>query len=230
MLLAFLLLFDERAGQAQSWTRRLQVLIAGSALYALIVAVWVLSMWSQDHTAPHRFLQHAAGQGTGAGVVLHGAKAGNANAATGVQNGYAVAFRHLFDPAFPASAALAISLLASGLIVAGYAFFGANRAERSGFATAMRIAAFGVADFSFCRFPQPDKLPRTVACAVAGRALHRWVSSGERLTRIADTVDSDPDCVCIHGSLGWAGCSANRGRTRFLLRRASAGPAGACFL
>jgi hypothetical protein len=136
MLLAFMLVFDERGAeahsQAQSWIRRLQVLIAGSALYALVVAVWVLSMWLQDHTAPHRFLQHAAGQGTGAGVVLHGAKAGNAIAATGVQNGYTVAFRHLFDPAFPASAALAISLLASGLIVAGYAFFGANRAGRPG--------------------------------------------------------------------------------------------------
>jgi hypothetical protein len=134
LLLAFLLLFDERAAQAQSqthsWTRRLQVLTAGSALYALIIAVWVLSMWLQDPTAPHRFLQHAAGQGTGAGVVLHGAKAGNAGATTGVQNGYAVAFRHLFDPAFPASAALAICLVASGLIVAGCAFFGGNRAER----------------------------------------------------------------------------------------------------
>jgi hypothetical protein len=63
-------------------------------------------------------------------VVLHGAKAGNASAATGVQNGYTVAFRHLFDPAFPASAALAISLLASGLVVAGYAFFRADKAER----------------------------------------------------------------------------------------------------
>jgi len=67
MLLAFMLVFDERGAeahsQAQSWIRRLQVLIAGSALYALVVAVWVLSMWLQDHTAPHRFLQHAAGQG-----------------------------------------------------------------------------------------------------------------------------------------------------------------------
>jgi hypothetical protein len=127
LLLAFLLVFEERTVAAHPWTRRSQVLIAGSALYALIVAVWVLSMWSQDHTALHRFLQHAAGQGTGAGVVLHGAKAGNANAEAGVQNGYAVAFRHLFDPAFPASAALAISLLVSGLIVAGYAFRGPER-------------------------------------------------------------------------------------------------------
>jgi hypothetical protein len=87
-------------------------------------------MWSQDHTAPHRFLEHAAGQGTGAGVVLHGAKAGNASAGAGVQNGYAVSFRHLFDPAFPASAALAISLLVSGLVVAAYAFLKADRARR----------------------------------------------------------------------------------------------------
>jgi hypothetical protein len=135
MLLAFLLLFDERASQARSqarsWTPRVQVMIAGSALYALVVAAWVLSMWSQDHTAPHRFMQHAMGQGTGAGVVLHGATTGNANAGPAVQNGYAVAFRHLFDPAFPASAALAISLLASGLIVAGYAFFRADGAGRA---------------------------------------------------------------------------------------------------
>src|SRR5260370_32337167 len=39
--------------QAQSWIRRLQVLIAGSALYALVVAVWVLSMWSQDRSEEH---------------------------------------------------------------------------------------------------------------------------------------------------------------------------------
>jgi hypothetical protein len=129
LLLAFLLIFDERIEDAPTWTRRLRVLVAGSALYALIVAAWVLSMWSQDHTAPHRFLQHAAGQGTGAGVVLHGAKADSANAGPRPQNGYAVAFRHLFDPAFPASAALAISLLVSCLVVAGYAFFNTGRAR-----------------------------------------------------------------------------------------------------
>jgi hypothetical protein len=129
LLLAFLLVFDERTMDAHAWTRGLQVLVAGSALYALIVAVWVLSMWSQDHTAPHRFLQHAAGQGTGAGVVLHGAKAGSAHASAGLQNGYAVAFHHLFDPAFPASAALAISLLVSCLVVAGYAFSSKGRAR-----------------------------------------------------------------------------------------------------
>ena len=121
LLLAFLLVFDERTPTAHAWTRRMQVLVAGSALYALMVAVWVLSMWSQDHSALHRFLQHAAGQGTGAGVVLHGAKAGDSGSAPVVHNGYAVAFRHLFDPAFPASAALAISLLLSSLIVAIYA-------------------------------------------------------------------------------------------------------------
>ena len=129
LLLAFLLVFDERTVEADPWPRRLQGLMAGSALYALIVAVWVLSMWLQDHTAPHRFLEHAAGQGTGAGVVLHGAKAGTSNAGPGVQNGYAVAFRHLFDPAFPASAALAISLVVSGLVVARYALRGPGRSR-----------------------------------------------------------------------------------------------------
>ena len=153
MLLAFLLLFDENAVPARLWIRRSQVLIAGSALYALIVAVWVLSMWSQDHTAPHRFLQHAAGQGTGAGVVLHGAKAGNANAATGVQNGYAVAFRHLFDPAFPASAALAISLLGTGLIAAGYALFGSHRAGRPGLLLQCGCLLAVLVMFPFAVFP-----------------------------------------------------------------------------
>ncbi len=129
LLLAFLLIFDERTVDAHAWTRRLQVLAAGSVLCALIVAAWLLSMWLQDHTAPHRFLQHAAGQGTGAGVVLHGAKAGSSHAGSGVQNGYAVAFRNLFNPAFPASAALAVSLLVSCLVVAGYAFSSTNRAR-----------------------------------------------------------------------------------------------------
>ena len=153
MLLAFLLVFDDRAVEARPWTGRLRVLIAGSALYAVIVAVWVLSMWSQDPTAPHRFLQHAAGQGTGAGVVLHGAKAGNANASTAVQNGYAVAFRHLFDPAFPASAALAISLLASCLIVGGYAFFGGNRAGRPGLLLQSGLLLFILLVFPLAVFP-----------------------------------------------------------------------------
>jgi hypothetical protein len=125
LLLAFLLVFGEewsRPGKGQ-----LQVMIAGSAVYALILAFWVLSMWWQDHTALHRFLQHAAGQGTGAGVVLHGAKAGPSDAGPGVQNGYAVAFRQLFNPAFPASAALATGLLVSGILVAVYAFRGLGR-------------------------------------------------------------------------------------------------------
>jgi hypothetical protein len=125
LLLAFLLVFDEE------WTRtgkgRLQVLLAGSGVYALILAVWVLSMWWQDHTALHRFLQHAAGQGTGAGVVLRGAKAGSSDASPAAQNGYAVAFRQLFNPAFPASGALAAGLLVSGILVSVYAFRGTRR-------------------------------------------------------------------------------------------------------
>jgi hypothetical protein len=109
LLLAFLLVF----GEPRMPTGRLRVMVAGTALYALIVVAWVLSMWVQDHTAVHRFLQHAAGQGTGAGVVVH--------------KGYADPFRQLFNPAFPASAALAASLLASGLVIAVYAFRGASR-------------------------------------------------------------------------------------------------------
>ncbi|MGA3224709.1 MAG: hypothetical protein ABSC65_13160 [Acidobacteriaceae bacterium] len=124
LLLAFLLPFSEHA-----WTSRLQVLTVGSTLYALIVAAWLIAMWSQDHTAVHRFLQHAAGQGTGAGVVLHGAKATDEQSTPVVHNGYAVAFRQLFNPAFPASASLAISLFLSGLLVATYAFRGPGRAR-----------------------------------------------------------------------------------------------------
>ena len=125
-------------------------MVAGSGLCALIIAVWVVWMWSQDHTAPHRFLEHAAGRGTGAGVVLHGANAGTSNSGAGVQNGYAVAFRHLFDPAFPASAALAISLLVSGLVVAVYAFFADDRPAAS--AAPMCAAAFRAADLSLSPF------------------------------------------------------------------------------
>ncbi len=79
LLLAFLLIFEERPGNSHPWTGRLQVMVAGSGLCALIIAAWVVWMWSQDHTAPHRFLEHAAGRGTGAGVVLHGANAGASN-------------------------------------------------------------------------------------------------------------------------------------------------------
>ena len=111
LLLAFLLAFAEGTPGSGSRKVWLQVMIVGSALYALILAAWVFSMWSQDHSALHRFLQHAAGQGTGAGVVLHGTKATSSSSNAAVQNGYAVAFRRLFDPAFPASAALAIGLV-----------------------------------------------------------------------------------------------------------------------
>ena len=124
LLLAFLLVFGEQwSGPGKG---RLQVMLA-EAEYALILAVWVLSMWWEDHTALHRFLQHAAGQGTGAGVVLHGAKAGSSDSSPGVQNGYAVAFRQLFNRAFPASAALATGLLVSSILVAVYAFRGPGR-------------------------------------------------------------------------------------------------------
>jgi hypothetical protein len=127
LLLAFLLIFEEGPVDSHAWTGRLQVMVAGSALCGLIIAAWVLWMWSQDHSAPHRFLEHAAGRGTGAGVVLHGANAGASDSGSGVQNGYAVAFRHLFDPAFPASAALAISLFLSGFVAAMYALRGPGR-------------------------------------------------------------------------------------------------------
>jgi hypothetical protein len=130
LLLAFLLVFADRTADTHTCTRRLQVVIAGSALYGLIVAAWALWMWQQDHTALHRFLEHAVGQGTGAGVVLHGANAGDSQSRSRVHNGYAVAFRDLFNPAFPAVAALAISLLVSGLIVAAYAFRLPDRPRR----------------------------------------------------------------------------------------------------
>ena len=109
LLLGFLLVF----GEPRMPTGRLWVMVAGTGLYALIVAAWLLSMYLQDHTAPHRFLEHAAGKSTGAGVVVH--------------NGYGVALRQLFDPAFPASAALAVSLLVAALVVTGYAFRAAAR-------------------------------------------------------------------------------------------------------
>jgi hypothetical protein len=120
LLLGFQLVFGERTVEPNA--RTLQVMIAGTAIYALIVAAWALSMWSQDHSALHRFFEHAAGRGTGVGVVLHGAKAADSETTPSVHNGYAVAFRQLFNPAFPAAAAQAISLLVSGLVVAVDAF------------------------------------------------------------------------------------------------------------
>ncbi len=130
LLLVFLLLFSEHTADPHAWTKRLQVIIAGTALYALVVAAWALSMWQQDHTALHRFLEHAVGQGTGAGVVLHGPKAGNSQSRPEAHNGYAVAFRELFNPAFPAAAALAISLLVSALVVAAHTFRQPDRPRR----------------------------------------------------------------------------------------------------
>jgi hypothetical protein len=115
-LVAFLLIFEE----PRMLTGRLPVVLAGTALYLLIVFAWLLSIWWQDASAIRRFLEHAAGQGTGAGVILHGAK---------TRNGYTAAFHQLFNPAFPASAALAASLLVCGLVVAVYAFRKPGRAR-----------------------------------------------------------------------------------------------------
>ena len=72
LLLAILLVFSDRDTEPAAWTGRLTVVVAGSALYALVVAAWALAMWQQDPTSLHRFLEHAMGQGTGAGVVLQG--------------------------------------------------------------------------------------------------------------------------------------------------------------
>ena len=130
LLLAFLLVFSDQDTEPAAWTGRLRVMIAGSALCALIVAAWALAMWWQDPTSLHRFLQHAVGQGTGAGVVLHGASTGHSQSAPLVQNGYAVALRQLFNPAFPVGAAFAVSLLGSAVVVAVYAFRGPGRARR----------------------------------------------------------------------------------------------------
>jgi hypothetical protein len=152
LLLAFQLVFDERT--AAPWTARVQTLFAGSALYALALAVWALWMWKQDPTAIHRFMQHAAGQGTGAGVVLHGAKTAGSGPAPVVRNGYAVAFRNLFDPAYPASAALAISLVISGLVVAIYAFTGPVTGLGRGRSLLQCAFLFGVLlVFPFAVFP-----------------------------------------------------------------------------
>ncbi len=124
LLLAFLLVFGERPVEPYTSTRRLQLIIGGTALYALIVALWALSMWLQDHTAVHRFLEHAAGRGTGAGVALHGVEEVDPKSG---YSGYAGAFGQLFSSAFPASAAMAISLLVSGVVVVVYAFRGPKR-------------------------------------------------------------------------------------------------------
>ena len=210
LLLAFLLLFDERTVEAHSRTGRLQVVVAGSALYALIVAVWALSMWSQDHTSLHRFLEHAAGRGTGAGVVLHGAKAADSESGSGAHNGYAVAFRQLFNPAFPASAAIAISLLVSGLVVSGL------RLSRTRTATSpapVCTSAVRAADLSPRRFSRTDKLPWTLSRAFAGRGFHRRISAGQCIARVHGAALSHPDCLRLHCPLGWIRYPANRRRS-----------------
>jgi hypothetical protein len=148
LLIAFLLVFGEESSRPAKG--RLRVLLAGSGVYALILAVWVLSIWWQDHTALHRFLQHAAGQGTGAGVLLQGAKAGSSDANPEVQNEYAVAVRQIFDPAFPASAALAVGLLFSGVLIAVYAF---RKSERRDLLLQCSLLLLVLLIFPFAVFP-----------------------------------------------------------------------------
>jgi hypothetical protein len=59
--------------------------------------------------------------------VLHGAIAADSEPGPGAHNGYVVALGQLFNPAFPASAAIAFSLLVSSLVVAAHAFLGPER-------------------------------------------------------------------------------------------------------
>jgi hypothetical protein len=151
LLLAFLLAFSDRDTEPGARTGRLSVMIAGSALYALVVGAWALAMWRQDPTSLHRFLEHAMGQGTGAGVVLHGASTGNSQSAPLVQNGYAVALRQLFNPAFPVGAASAVSLLGSAVVVAVYAFRGPDRARRL---LECGVLIFVLVIFPFAVFPR----------------------------------------------------------------------------
>ncbi len=150
LLFAFLLVFSDRDTKPTAWTGRLRLIIAGSALYALVVAAWALAMWRQDPTSLHRFLQHALGQGTGVGVVLHGANAGYSQSGPLGHNGYAVALLQLFNPAFPVGAAFAVSLLGSALVVAFYAFRGPDRTRRL---LECGVLIFVLVIFPFAVFP-----------------------------------------------------------------------------
>lgn len=156
LLLVFLFIYGESPAGfgtgtwATDWTRRLRGILPGTLLCALLIAAWVLCLRWLDPTALHRFLQHAAGQGTGAGVVLHGSTGGDMHSHPAVHNGYAVAFGQLFNPAFPSSAALAISMLASALVVVAYAFRGA---ERSGLLLQCALLLFVLLIFPLAVFP-----------------------------------------------------------------------------
>jgi len=162
--------------QAHSWIPKVTSVDRGQRPLCSGRCIWVLSMWLQDHTAPHRFLQHAAGQGTGAGVILHGAKAGNGHCR---DPGYRTDIRSrsvtCSTRPFRLRPALAISLLASGLIVADGLSWAPTSRAIPGLLAAMRMAAFGVAEFSSRRFPQPDKPTSDCRMRCAGRAVDRRV-------------------------------------------------------
>ncbi len=149
LLLAFLLIFEERPGNSHAWTGRLQVMVAGSGLCALIVAAGCYGCGRRIIPRLIVFCNTLRVEARARESFCMAQRPALPTPGQAVQNGYAVAFRHLFDPAFPASAALAISLLVSGL---GGCRVCLPRTRPAASAAPMCAAAFRAADLPSRRF------------------------------------------------------------------------------
>ncbi len=104
-MLTFLLYRQQ--GQA---AEKLGALLGGLLIFGVVVAASVLYMQHLDPTAVSRFVHHAMGQGTGAGVVLSGKAADGSRLA-----GFRQAFRHIFSHERPVTAFPLITLVLSFL-------------------------------------------------------------------------------------------------------------------
>ena len=118
LLFAFLIAFaEEPSQQHRSSALRFVPFLSGSVLFAAICAVCAYVFWRIDHTAIQRFMTHAMGPRTGAGVVLdaHGG-AGHPSFLTG----YRYALHHVFNKGGLLLGIPIISMLISLLVLAGY--------------------------------------------------------------------------------------------------------------
>ena len=115
LLLCFLLAFAR--GQREVLVTRAAIALAGLVTMIAIIGACALVMWRIDPTSLRRFLQHAMGKGTGAGVVLqsHASRL----------DGYITAFHHVFNSRTILGGTGVIALLLAFVAIAIFVAFAA---------------------------------------------------------------------------------------------------------
>jgi len=171
MMLAILsmLLMTDQLDLPSAGIERVRVLVCGWMLFAFVCATSALSLLAQDRTALRRFLEHAAGRGSGAGILrdLHGPRS--------FASFYLIEWRQAFLSSSIASLAMATSLLICLAIAAFSIVRALHNPERAGSTTqdgAAQTREHVAAAFILAVFLVPLLLfPRQNNYYVIGRAL-----------------------------------------------------------